>query len=206
MNRLWSLLPSLAILAPLLTGCGDSQGETGFVDLALAIVHGDDQVRADELSDWLVARRKDFVLIDVRPQRDFAKGHIQSAENLPLTWLVEPRTLAGLPRDRKLVLYSNGDRKAAQAVVMLRQAGLQAYTLVGGYRFWVRHVLHPELPAGAGDDEILKFRKRQAAACFFSGNYKGGIPAAPPAKGFTPKVHRRPPGKKKAGVKIEEGC
>jgi rhodanese-related sulfurtransferase len=212
MNRALERL-LLAVCIPfVLAGCGNQgagQGEaTDFQQLARAIIHRQDQIGVDTLADWIVQGRRDFVLLDVRPQEAFAAGHIQSAQSMPLTYLVERQTISWLPRDRMLVLYSNGNREAAQAVVMLRLAGLDAYALLGGYEFWSRHVLHPELPADAGDDEILRFRKQQAVACYFAGNYKGGAgqPQTPATAGFTPSVHVKPPPRKKKAPKIKEGC
>jgi rhodanese-related sulfurtransferase len=203
----------LSVCIPfVLGGCnhqGAGQGEAaGFQQLARAIIHRQDQIGVDTLADWILQGRRDFVLLDIRSQEAFAAGHIQSAQSMPLTYLVERQTMGRLPRNRMLVLYSNGNREAAQAVVMLRLAGLDAYALLGGYEFWSRHVLHPELPADAGDDEILRFRKQQAVACYFAGNYKGGAgqPRPPVAAGFTPPVHLEPPPRKKKAPKIKEGC
>ena len=206
----------LSVCIPIiLAGCGNQgagQGEAAdFQQLARAIIHRQDQIGVDTLADWIVQGRRDFVLLDVRPQDAFAAGHIQSAQSMPLTYLVEHQTMSRLPRDRMLVLYSNGNREAAQAVVMLRLAGLDAYGLLGGYEFWTQHVLHPELPADAGDDEILRFRKQQAVACYFAGSYKGGEgkPHAQAAAGFTPPVHAVAPPtreRKKGAPKIKEGC
>ena len=63
--------------------------------------------------------------------------------SLPLTYLLEPSVLGELPSDRLILLYSNGIRKAAQAAVMLRLAGIQASTLLGGYIAGEQQVLHP---------------------------------------------------------------
>jgi rhodanese-related sulfurtransferase len=104
-------------------------------------LHRQNQIGVDTLADWILQGRRDFVLLDVRSQRAFAAGHIQSAQSMPLTYLVERQTMTRLPRDRMLVLYSNGNREAAQAVVMLRLAGLDAYALLEGYELWSRHEL-----------------------------------------------------------------
>jgi len=214
MNKALRRLLLPVCLPFVLAGCGNrgaGQGEAAdFQGLARAIIHRQDQISVDTLADWIVQGRRDFVLLDVRPQDAFAAGHIQSARSMPLTYLVERQTMSRLPRDRMLVLYSNGNREAAQAVIMLRLAGLDAYALLGGYEFWSRHVLHPELPADAGDAEILRYRKQQAVACYFAGNYKGGAgqPQTTEAAGFTPPLHTKPPSReKKKGVpKIKEGC
>jgi rhodanese-related sulfurtransferase len=212
MNKAFGALLLPICVSVLFCVCGQAAAEeptqaVSYQELARAIIHRQDQVDVEALADWIIQGRADFLLIDIRPQADFDAGHIQSAQSMPLSYLVENQTLKHLPRDRKLVLYSNGNRKAAQAVVMLRLAGLDAYALLGGYQFWNDRVLHPELAADAGDDEILRFRKRQAVACYFAGNYKGGTGGAP-AAGFTPQVRRKPPTRetKEGAPKIKEGC
>ncbi|MGA7983200.1 MAG: rhodanese-like domain-containing protein [Chromatiaceae bacterium] len=211
MNRALGRLLVAACVPFVLAGWGRAQAEPDaatFEDVARAIIHGQDQVGVDALADWIIQGKRDFMLVDIRPQEAFAAGHIKTAQSMPLTYLVERQTISRLPRDRMLILYSNGNREASQAVVMLRLAGFDAYSLLGGYDFWSRHVLHPELPANAGDDEILRYRKQQAVACYFAGNYKGGTAEAPSGSvGFTPPVYRKPPTREKKGTpKIKEGC
>jgi rhodanese-related sulfurtransferase len=210
MNRRLLGLVVTACIPLTLAACGKSpSSDSAYKQLSQAIVHGQDQVGADTLADWIIKGKRDFVLLDVRPQSDFTAGHIESAQSTPLTYLVEPKTLARLPKDRKLILYSNGNRKSSQAAVMLRLAGFDAYSLLGGYQFWNERVLHPTLPANAGNDEILKFKKQQAVACYFSGNYKGGSGESgpPPSAGFTPELRPKPPARPKTGApKIREGC
>src|SRR4051794_7688911 len=58
--------------------------------------------------DELVARlrRGDVVLVDVRPQEEFAAGHIDGARSIPLDELKD--RLAELPADRDVVAYCRG--------------------------------------------------------------------------------------------------
>ena len=213
MNKALGHLLVAACVPFVLTACGElaqeGQGAATFEDVARAIIHRQDQVGVDTLADWIIQGKQDFMLVDVRPQEAFAAGHIKTAQSMPLTYLVERETISRLPRDRKLILYSNGNREAAQALVMLRLAGFDTYALLGGYEFWTQHVLHPELPADAGDDEILKFHKQQAIACYFSGNYKGGaaLPDSAAPAGFTPALRSAPPQRERKMVpQIKEGC
>jgi rhodanese-related sulfurtransferase len=207
---------AIGIVSVTLTACGESGQNIGesFQQVARTIIHGKDQVSVGNLADWLIKGRQDFVLIDIRPQKAYEDEHIESAMNLPLTYLVEPGVLGELPSDKLIVLYSNGTHKAAQAAVLLRLAGIQASTLLGGYNAWQEQVLHPEL-AATTDDEVLEARERQAIACYFSGNYKGGTgqeeeqPVA-----FTPPLssHPLPTATEgaapagEAGAVIQEGC
>jgi rhodanese-related sulfurtransferase len=88
--------------------------------------------------DELIARlsRGDAVLIDVRPQEEFAAGHIHGARSIPLDEL--ERRLAELPADREIVAYCRGPfcAYAHEAVRQLRAAGRTARRLEEGWPEW----------------------------------------------------------------------
>jgi rhodanese-related sulfurtransferase/predicted transcriptional regulator len=88
--------------------------------------------------DELIARlsRGDAVLIDVRPQEEFAAGHIDGARSIPLDEL--ERRLAELPADREIVAYCRGPfcAYAHAAVRQLRAAGRTARRLDEGWPEW----------------------------------------------------------------------
>jgi rhodanese-related sulfurtransferase/predicted transcriptional regulator len=88
--------------------------------------------------DELIARlsRGDAVLIDVRPQEEFAAGHIDGARSIPLDEL--ERRLAELPADREIVAYCRGPfcAYAHEAVRQLRAAGRTARRLEEGWPEW----------------------------------------------------------------------
>src|SRR5438477_12099754 len=74
--------------------------------------------------DELVARlgRGDVVLVDVRPEQEFAAGHIDGARSIPLNELQQ--RLAELPPDRDVVAYCRGPfcADAHEAVLRIRAA------------------------------------------------------------------------------------
>jgi rhodanese-related sulfurtransferase len=88
--------------------------------------------------DELIARlsRGDAVLIDVRPQEEFAAGHIDGARSIPIDEL--ERRLAELPADREIVAYCRGPfcAYAHEAVRRLRAAGRTARRLEEGWPEW----------------------------------------------------------------------
>jgi rhodanese-related sulfurtransferase/predicted transcriptional regulator len=88
--------------------------------------------------DELVARmaRGDVVLVDVRPQEEYAAGHIEGARSIPLEEL--ERRLSELPRGREVVAYCRGPfcAYAHQAVRQLRAAGRKARRLEEGWPEW----------------------------------------------------------------------
>ena len=99
------------------------------------------------------------MLIDVRSANDYANGHIDGARNLPVPELISPEQMNTLPKDRKVIVYSQGSETAAQAAVLLRVAGYHADLLLGGYNFWTQHVLNPNIPAAQADEESQQWRR-----------------------------------------------
>ena len=106
------------------------------VDRAAREYLGDDveAIGRDELIARL--RRRDVVVVDVRPQEEFAAGHIEGARSIPIDEL--ERRLDELPSDREVVAYCRGPfcAYAHQAVRHLRAAGRSARRLEGGWPEW----------------------------------------------------------------------
>lgn len=92
------------------------------------------------------ARRRDVVVIDVRPPAEYAAGHVAGALSVPLAQL--ERRLARLPRNKRVVAYCRGPYcvLAAEAVRRLRGRGRDAVRLKDGYPEW----RDAGLPVGAG--------------------------------------------------------
>jgi rhodanese-related sulfurtransferase/DNA-binding HxlR family transcriptional regulator len=95
-----------------------------------------EQVSAAELEQRLV--RGDVVVLDVRPEREYAAGHIAGARSVPVDALHE--TVAKLPRRREIVAYCRGPYcvYADDAVRLLRARGLKARRLDVGFPEWRR--------------------------------------------------------------------
>jgi rhodanese-related sulfurtransferase/predicted transcriptional regulator len=88
--------------------------------------------------DELVARlgRGEVVLVDVRPEEEFAAGHIDGARSIPLDELEQ--RLAELPADREVVAYCRGPfcAYAHEAVRRLHASGRSARRLEEGWPEW----------------------------------------------------------------------
>lgn len=78
----------------------------------------------------------EVVVVDVRPEDEFASGHISGARNIPLSTL--PDQLKSLPGDVEIVAYCRGAycMLAFDAVEMLRKAGYNVRRLEDGYPEW----------------------------------------------------------------------
>jgi len=189
MNRLKRQISLISTIA-LLSACGDSPApvsEAALVTVAQAAARQSDRVHVEELAEWLIEERQDFVLIDIRSVADFEKGHIGEARNIPIAQLVTYDSLAGLPTDRKIVVYSNGSENGAKAATLLRIAGRDAHVVTGGYNAWHQRILNPDIPAEELDGESLQISAQRALSCYFVGD-RGVGAARGPKPEFVPPV------------------
>jgi rhodanese-related sulfurtransferase/DNA-binding HxlR family transcriptional regulator len=81
-------------------------------------------------------KRGEVVLVDVRPEEEFAAGHIDGARSVPLEEL--QRRIDELPADRDIVAYCRGPfcAYAHEAVRQLQEAGRSALRLQDGWPEW----------------------------------------------------------------------
>jgi len=91
-------------------------------------------VGREELLDRV--RRKDAIVIDVRPVEEYEAGHLAGAISIPLEEL--KGRLAEIPRDGEVVAYCRGPFcvLAPEALDILREAGILARRLDGGLPEW----------------------------------------------------------------------
>jgi rhodanese-related sulfurtransferase/DNA-binding transcriptional ArsR family regulator len=88
--------------------------------------------------DDLVARLRDdlVTVLDVRPEDEFALGHLPGALNIPLGEL--ERRLGELPKSREVIAYCRGPYcvLSFEAVAALRARGYRVRRLEDGYPEW----------------------------------------------------------------------
>src|SRR6185437_16214591 len=86
----------------------------------------------------LVRRLKDglVTVLDVRPEDEFAAGHLPNAVNIPLRDLAQ--RLREIPKSREIVAYCRGPYcvLAFEAVALLRSRGFKIRRLEDGYPEW----------------------------------------------------------------------
>jgi len=86
----------------------------------------------------LARRLKDglVTVLDVRPEDEYAAGHLPKAINIPLGALA--RRLRELPKNREIVAYCRGPYcvLAFEAVALLRDHGFKVRRLEDGYPEW----------------------------------------------------------------------
>lgn len=81
-------------------------------------------------------RNKSVTLLDVRPENEYAMGHIPGAISLPLKQL--QRRLKELPRNHEVVAYCRGPYcvLSFEAVALLRKRGFTVRRLADGLPEW----------------------------------------------------------------------
>ena len=81
-------------------------------------------------------RRRDVVLVDVRPSDEFEAGHIEGAQSIPLDEL--RKRLDELPMGREVIAYCRGSfcMMAHDAVRLVRETGRSARRLEEGWPEW----------------------------------------------------------------------
>lgn len=86
-----------------------------------------------------VAEAKDLLaagatLVDVRTVQEWRTGHAPSAKNVPLDKL--QHTVAGIRKDRPVVLMCQSGTRSAAAARLLADRGYTSHSLRGGITAW----------------------------------------------------------------------
>lgn len=105
------------------------------------------------IADQLKRRLKAVVVLDVRPQDEYAAGHLPAAHSIPAAEL--KKRISELPRRGEIVAYGRGPYclLADEAVTFLRERGYKAVRLADGFPDWKAkgfpiepHLTKPPLP------------------------------------------------------------
>lgn len=85
-------------------------------------------------------QKKGMVIIDVRSDSEYEKGHIPGAVHVPLSEIGD--RVKKLKKDKELVVYCRSGNQSIWAIKRLMGMGYKnLYNLKGGYSAWKRH--HP---------------------------------------------------------------
>ena len=105
-----------------------------------------DSMEAVSRTDLLARmKRGEAQILDVRPEDEFAMGHVRGAINIPFEKLA--RRLRALDRDTEIIAYCRGPYcvLSFEAVALLRKKGFKALRLEDGWPEWQAE----GLPVGA---------------------------------------------------------
>ena len=162
-----------------------------------------DHVQPLELARWILEKRKDYQLVDLREPWEYDDYHIPGAINIPLSQLFTAEGLKQLDRSKIIVVYGLGAGHAAQTQLLLSMKGYRALSLKEGISAWWDQVMTPQSLRG---ENRTPSGYRQAKA--LREQFMGG-PAEPSAKPITPAPTPAPPSPGPGAprkLKLGRGC
>jgi len=91
-----------------------------------------------DVNHAIVNQRKDFVLLDVRGEESYKKGHLFESVNLP-NWKVKEENLEQYDKDTLFVVYCAGAHcnGADKAALHLAKIGRPVKKMIGGVTGWL---------------------------------------------------------------------
>jgi rhodanese-related sulfurtransferase len=196
----------LAMAATIVQGTG--AGPVNASALVQNIVKEEDHVPPGQLARWLIEKRTDFQLIDIREPWQFDDYHIPTAVSIPLAQLFDEASLKKLSREKKIVLYGLGTGRAAQAQLLLSLKGYNAYSVPDGITAWWSDVITPT-SLRSEDQTAAGYLQAKQLREHFLGLTPTGETAVtpPPVAPALPPAQTAPssatPGKK---LKLGRGC
>ena len=132
-------------------------------------------MQVDEFSK----RRADLHLLDVREDDEWAAGHIDGAQHIPLGELLA--RLSELPKERTIVAVCRSGGRSEAAVRGLRKLGFEAENLEGGVNAWDRAKLPlPERLVPLYLHLLAGQAKSESAALIEARQWLAGTPASSP--------------------------
>jgi rhodanese-related sulfurtransferase len=117
-----------------------SEAEERLVELQMALTsiveHGDELQGVSRADILRRAAAGEVLVLDVRPEDEYAAAHLPHARSLPVDEL--KKRLAELPKNVPVVAYCRGPfcLMAKDAVELLRKKGYQAFHLTDGVAEW----------------------------------------------------------------------
>ena len=131
-----------------------------------------DHVSALDLARWIEAG-SNVRVYDLRSRADYEALHIPGATWTTLAELVT----VPIPRDARVVLYSDGGTHAAQGWMLVRARGVDdVYFLRAGMYEWVARVLEPRLAVDATPAEVAEYEVAAPLSRYFGGMPRRNVP------------------------------
>lgn len=94
-------------------------------------------MRAEEVYEKVVKGGDDsYFLVSVQTPEEYARGHVPGAVNIPLQELADAKSLAQLPRDRKIILTCEDGHRSMAAAMFLGQLGFDTRAVNMGLSYW----------------------------------------------------------------------
>lgn len=112
------------------------QHSEGFLNLVNEVRPQIKELSIEDVKQML-ERKEHFVLIDVREESEWNRGHLPTAIHLSKGILERDIEERIQDKSKKIVLYCGGGYRSALALSNIQKMGYtDAYSMWGGYRVW----------------------------------------------------------------------
>ncbi len=197
----------LALAATMARGTG--AGPVDAASLAQIVAEDKDHITPVQLAQWILEKRQDYQLIDIRAPWQFDDYHIPTAVNLPLAQLFQDSGLKQLSRSKKIVVYGLGAGHGAEAQLLLSLKGYTAFSLEEGLGGWWDQVMTPVsvrsgTPSPTGYQQAKHLRESFWGATAAAGAQ--AAPSAPPPEMPSPEQAPQAPPPSGQKLKLGRGC
>lgn len=153
---------------------GGGAGPVDSAAIVQSMIDEKDHVKPTELARWIIEKKQDYQLIDLRQPWQFDDYHIPTAVNVPLGQFFQEANLKQLDRSKKIVVYGLGAGHAAETQLLLQMKGYNAYSLREGISAWWDQVVTPTSLRSETTDPSGYQQAKQLREYFFG---EAGAPA-----------------------------
>lgn len=102
-----------------------------------AVRNKGDKTQISPVEATLLINREDAVVVDVRDDAEFARGHIPNARHLPVGDIARRSGELEKFKNRPIILYCASGNRSASALAELKKAGFEKlHNLRGGIMEW----------------------------------------------------------------------
>ena len=123
-------------------------------------------INPTDLADDIIQGKADFMLIDLSEEKIFNEYHIPFAVN----YTTEDLNPDNIPRNERIIIYSDDNIKSAQAWFLLKAQKYNAvYLLKGGVSKWKECILFPKITDASTAEEKAHNAKLIEVSKFFGG-------------------------------------
>ncbi len=187
---------------------GTSAGPVDSAAIMQGIIDEKDHVTPVELAHWIVEKRQDYQLIDLRQPWQYDDYHIPSAVNVPLGQFFQESNLKQLDRSKKIVVYGLGAGHAAETQLLLQMKGYNAYSVREGISAWWDQVVTPTSLRSESADPAGYQQAKQLREFFFGSMSSQPKSTAVPAVNAPILPPETQPGAKpeQKKLKLGKGC
>lgn len=207
-KRIGMIAIVLGIIAVLIGNPYDkATAKVNIKEMVLLTDNSISSIGVDDLAGWIISKKMDYRLIDLRSSAEYEEYTIPTAESIPVDEILK----SDLMKNEKIVLFGENDKIASQVWFILKASGYNGvYILQDGMKAWKNNIVFPTCTCGENpsEEQLQLHNKRAEVSKFFGGEMSSAT--ANIEKQITEMPKLQAPAKielnKPRGKKKREGC